>query len=160
MEKQHLDILKAYLSEEEIKAIVIEEYRNAIYEEIKSIAPNKRMENHERILTNAIWYYIENECDKIMGVNTKELIEGHVKRILTQGSFDHSIFRDKSAWSTEEGIGTKILKDSVLANKDLITEKVKSLIDAMEIDKIKEDLIEVMIEIVRRKFETNPSGDR
>jgi hypothetical protein len=154
MTTNDLKVLKIYLSEEEIKQLVIDEYRTIIREEIKIIKPEKRMTNHDRIISNAVWYMLEEECDKILGVNTKEMIEEHVKRILNKGDFSSSIFRQKSAWDSEDSVGTKLLKECVIANKDMINDKVKSTIDEIDIPRIKDTLIECMIELLNEKFKS------
>jgi hypothetical protein len=152
MKKEEIDVLKFYLSEDEIKNIVIEEYRSVIREEIKNIEPSKRMSNHDRVISNAVYYMLENECDKILGCNTKELIEGHVKKILSKGEYSHAIFRTKNAWDSEDGIGAKLLKECVIDNKGLINDRVQSIINDMDIKSIHESLIECLIKLVDNKL--------
>jgi len=153
MTQQELDVLKTYLSYDEIKEICIEECRRLVREGVNSIKPDKRIDNYERIISNAVHYYLETEIDQILDVNTKELIKSNVLNILTKPEFTkYSIFRTKNSWDNEDSIGTKYLKEAVTENKNYIKEKVKSVIEEIDFNNLKEDIKEYILEVIDEKF--------
>ena len=152
MKNEDLDILKTYLTEEEIKDIVIAQYQSIIRKEIENIEPNRRMDNYERILSNAVHYYLEKECDALIGANHKEIIKTNVNKTLAKSDLSYSVFRTKSAWDKEDSIGTTIMKEAVLNNRSLIEDKVIDIINSMEISQIKESLTECLIELIDQKL--------
>lgn len=117
--------IENYLSEEEIKDIVIEEYKELIRKGLLLQKDTKKnTENYERILYNAVYHYLEKEIDSIIGIDHKKLINDKVKKNLNDG-LKYSIFRFKNAWEKENSPATDYMNKCINENLHLIENKVK-----------------------------------
>ncbi len=145
--------VKKYLSEDEIKNIVESELRNIVREGLLlDKEPKRIIDNYERVIGNSIYYYLENEIDKILGTDSKQLIKDKVKETLLTDNYSYSIFREKSHWNVDDSIGRKVLKDAVNDNKDIIRAKVSESISKLSYDDFHEMIIETMQHIIETKL--------
>jgi len=117
--------IKDYLSEEEMKDIAISEYKTMIRKGLtEDMQPKRMIDNYERVVANAVHYYLEDEVDKIIGTDVKKQIESTVKRVLNK-SLEYSIFRRKDHWEKEDSPATKHMDKCIRENLKIIEDKVK-----------------------------------
>jgi hypothetical protein len=154
METTDLNILKQYLSEEEIKQIVIDEYKSVIYNGIRAISPENRMKDYERVVSNAVHHYIETEADKLIGASVQNIIADKVKSVINKADYSFTVFRTKNAWDKEDSKAQTILNEAVAANKDLIYSKVAEQINALDITQIRALIIDSTVEYLTDKFKS------
>jgi len=154
MKNEDLNTLKAYLSEEEIKQIVIDEYRSIIKAEISAVLPEKRLSNMERIVSNAVYYFIQEEGDKLIGQSVVGVIHDKVKSVIAKADYSLTVFRRKSDWEKEDSKAQTLLNEAVSANKDLIYSKVEEQINALDIKAIKDLIIESTVDFLTEKFKS------
>ena len=152
MTQEAINILKVYISEEEIKDLVVTEFKNLVREEIKNISPSKRIADYERVISNAVFYFLESEIDALMGADAKSLIEQKIKDLLNKSDLQFSIFRTKSPWDEKGGVGTEFIKEAVTENKHLIQNKVKAEIEAINFSDLKEDIKTYILEVIDEKL--------
>lgn len=152
MTKESIDILKLYLSEEEIKELVVSELREVIHNEISNIRPSKRMDNYERIISNAVYYFLEDEVNKIVKGDIRTIIEENVRKTLSNKDLSFSIFRAKGTFDSEDSEGLTILRKAVRDNQSLIEEKVKDKINEISMTEIRESLMECLMNIVEARL--------
>lgn len=153
MNQQELDILKTYLTEDEIKEIVFTQYSNLIRENIKSIRPEKRMDDYERVIGNAIHYYLQDNVNEIVESDYKQLIKDKVLKTLTASKdLSYNIFSRKGVYDKEDAIGYSTLKEAVLENSQLIKDRVANVINAIDFKLLKEDVKEYILEVIDEKL--------
>ena len=141
-----------YLSEDEIKEIVISEYKDLIRSGLVLDDKTKNIKNYERVIYNAISQYLNNEIDSIIGTNTKELIESKVNKVLKKEDYNYSIFRQKGVYDKEDSIGYTFLQDAIVGNKDLIIDKVKQRMSLLD-DNYFDDIVEQLVyEVIKDKI--------
>ena len=111
--------IKDYLSNDEIKEIVVDELRNQIKDHFKD------EDRAARLLSNFSYKLIYDEIDKTIP-NSRQLIESKTKEILLDIK-SYSVFRNSSYGQTPSP-AHKIMEQAVTDNKDLINGKVKETI--------------------------------
>ena len=154
MKQEELDILKLYLTEDEIKDVVIEQYKAVIYAEIKNIEPSKRLTDGERIISNAIFYYLQDNIDGIVGgnANFKESIKKGVEKCITGHNLSFHIYRRRDPWDKEDSLAYQIMDDCIMQNKGLIADRVKEAILGIRIEDFEERVVDITQELVREMF--------
>jgi hypothetical protein len=105
-----------YLPDSELKDIIIEEIRSQISKDA------------ERILNNAAYHVVFKAVDEALDHQTQEIIQNKVVEIINKLS-EFSVFRKADAWSKEDSVAYKELQLAMLANTDLIHQKVKAVIE-------------------------------
>lgn len=125
-----------YLSEEDKKEIAIEEFRRIVREDtLKKFKEDSRcinkkgMTDYERIISNAVYHYLEGEIDSLIGQDTKELIREGVEKTIKKQDFNYTLFRRKSAWESEESPAQKVVIECIDKNKNHIESKIMNKID-------------------------------
>lgn len=131
--------IENYLSEDQKQEIAEDEYRRLIREELKTdsfgfntLNKKDRVSNAERLMSNAVHYILENECEEILdkSINLKQYIKENVdKTILKKKDYTYYIFRSKGTFDREDSLGQQILNQAIEDNKDLIKERVKESIE-------------------------------
>lgn len=131
--------IENYLTEDQKQEIAEDEYRRLIRLGLekdnfrfKTLHKKERISNLDRILSNAVYYILENESDEILGssVDLKKTIKNNVKKtILERNDYSYSIFRSKGTFDKEDSIGQQILTKAVVDQTEYIKEKVKKSID-------------------------------
>ena len=134
--------LTDYLSDEEIKDIIKEEFRNEVQRSIKrngisTLIASIGYENVFNIINNEIPEY-ENQVKE----KTKEVIEN---------LSSYCVFRKKDLINKEDSLGQKYLEEAIRDNKDIINAKVVDIFNELgkqdisyEISSIIEDKINEM----------------
>lgn len=140
--------IENYLSESEIKEIVIYELR----EQIKKHFDDEN--NAQRLLSNLSYQIVFDEIDKHVP-GCRELITKKTEEIIHEIGIYH-VFRDKS-YGSEASLAHEIMEDVIRKNKDLINEKVKETIISKDysdeiwrkFEELGETFIDNIYEIVR-----------
>jgi len=112
--------IQDYLSQDEIKDIVIDEVRN----NIKAYFKNEQ--NAERLLSNLSYAIVYDEIDKVIP-NSRDLVISKTQKLLNDIK-SYQVFRYHYNSNTPESIGAKIVENCVMENKDLMNQMVKDTI--------------------------------
>lgn len=111
--------IENYLSESEIKEIVIDQVRS----EVSKLFKNEQ--EAQRLLSNLSYEIVFNEVDKVVP-NSLSLITEKVNDLITSKDLSFYVFYDGEY--SKESLGMTYLKDAIKQNKDLINQKVKDTI--------------------------------
>ena len=108
-----------YLTEDEIKDIVIDEVRNSVR--------CRDEENLTRIIKNASHYWFRDIVSEVMGENFNEKIEEQVKEILSKVS-SYTIIRDGS-YGEKPSKAYLLIQEYVEKHKSILENRVKEKIE-------------------------------
>lgn len=111
--------IENYLSESEIKQIVIDEVRLSIREHFVNET------NAKRLLSNLSYEIVYDEVDKIVP-NSRQLVYDTVVSVIKDIK-NYSVFRD-AAYGGKKSLAYEIMEQAVRDNKDMINAKVKETI--------------------------------
>lgn len=125
--------LNEYLTHEDKKRIAEEEYRQAIR---SVVAVDK-----ERILSNAAYTVVQKLIDEQFGEDMNQLLVEKVKHIIDNLS-SYNVFKCKDAWDRDESKGWAYLQQAMDDNKDLIDNRVKSIVKEWLTLESREDMIQ------------------
>lgn len=117
--------IQDYLSNNEIKEIVKEQFANRV-----SKIFNTEYDT-ERIIGNLSYKFIWKVVDEEIGDNFQNRIKEKVVKIINDLT-DFCVFRRKSDYEKEESIGQKILNEAVQENADIIKNKVKKHLENLD----------------------------
>lgn len=137
--------IKDYMSDEEIKAIIEDEI---VRETRRTLCNEKEI---TRILTNIsyyeLWKKIEEEvpnCQEIIKDKTKE-------QMLDISKFD--IFQKRDDFlEYKDSLAQQFLNESVKENKNIIDDKVKTIINELSLTDIKYDIQSIIEQYVENLF--------
>ncbi len=116
-----------YLSEEEIKEIIIEELKSNISSILKDEA------NVERIIINSAYLRLDDEISKIVP-NYKEILSNKIKEIFNdRASISYQLFSDDSLYH-KKGKGLLLLEETVRDNKFMLEDKIIEAIGNCKLD--------------------------
>ena len=113
--------IENHLSEQEIKDIVISEFRQSVKDKFKT------EKDIERILINLSYQMLWDEIDKLVP-DYKEVVSIKVKEVMLNKDFTYNIFRPKSAWDREDSLGYTYMQRAINENKSLIEDKIINVI--------------------------------
>ena len=137
--------IKDYVSEEEIKDIIVDEIRRSVRYHLNNEA------ELSRIITNIsykeLWKQIELEvpnCETLLKQKTIERI---------RNISDYDIFRRKDAYGTEDSLATKLIDECVKENKNIINDKVKNIFNELSNSDLKYDIQGILEEYIEKLFE-------
>ena len=108
-----------YLTEDEIKDIVIDEVRSSVR--------SRNEENLTRIIKNASHYWFRDIVSEVMGENFNEKIEEQVKEILSKVS-SYTIIRDGSYGEKPSKVYL-LIQEYVEKHKSILENRVKEKIE-------------------------------
>ena len=108
-----------YLTEDEIKDIVIDEVRSNVR--------SRNEENLTRIIKNASHYWFHDIVSEVMGENFNEKIEEQVKEILSKVS-SYTIIRDGS-YGEKPSKAYLLMQEYVEKHKSILENRVKEKIE-------------------------------
>ena len=108
-----------YLTEDEIKNIVIDEVRSSVR--------SRSEENLTRIIKNASHYWFHDIVSEVMGENFNEKIEEQVKEILSKVS-SYTIIRDGS-YGEKPSKAYLLIQEYVEKHKSILENRVKEKIE-------------------------------
>lgn len=141
--------IENYLSDDEIRQIVEEEFRNRI----KSLFRTEK--EITRIVTNLGYYntfkIIENEVP-----NFKELIKEQTKKQCENIS-SYSVFRKKDAFESENSLAQDYLEEAVEENKEIINKRVVEIMNSIDNQDLADEICSLLEEKIMNLFkgETN-----
>ena len=110
-----------YLTEDEIKDIVIDEVRSSVR--------SRNEENLTRIIKNASHYWFRDIVSEVMGENFNEKIEEQVKEILSKVS-SYTIIRDGS-YGEKPSKAYLLIQEYVEKHKSILENRVKEKIESL-----------------------------
>lgn len=116
---------KDYLSEEEIKEIVKDEFRIKIRNEMNSEAETNR------IISNLCYQFVWDMVDKQIEGSLEVILRDKIINIIKEMT-DFCIFRKADAWDKKESLGQKILEQAIIDNSEIIKQKVKSYLKNLD----------------------------
>ena len=138
--------IENYLSDTEIKNIIIEEFREEIQ---KSIRRNGVI----RFIANLAYQNVFEEINK-EAPNFENEIKEKTKEVI-ENLTSYSVFRKKDLVDNEDSLAQKYLEQSVENNKDIIENKVKDILN----DLSKTDISYEISSIIEDKIESLFKGD-
>ena len=107
--------VRDYVSDAEIKGIIIDEVRGIVHKD------------RERILGNMAYGLVFKAVDEAIDGDTKELIRKKAVKII-DGLTEFSVFRKKDAWGAEESVAHQELQAEINRNRKIIHQKVRDAI--------------------------------
>lgn len=139
--------IKDYMSDEEIKAIIEDEI---VKETRRTLCNEKEI---TRTLTNIsyyeLWKKIEEEipnCQEIIKEKTKE-------QMLEMSKFD--IFRKRDDFlEYKDSLAQQFLDESVKENKNIIDDKVKTIMNELSLTDIKYDIQSIIEQYIDNLFKS------
>lgn len=114
--------IKDYLTESEIKEIVIDEFRNSLRNHLRD---EKEV---TRIISNAPYYKLYEVVDENLPDGYKETIKNKVTELINSIDSYH-VFRYDYTTRKAENIGSRIVEEAIVDNKELIKENVQKVIN-------------------------------
>lgn len=136
--------IENYLSDDEIRQIVEEEFRNRI----KSLFRTEK--EITRIVTNLGYYntfkIIENEVP-----NFKELIKEQTKKQCENIS-SYSVFRKKDAFESENSLAQDYLEEAVKENKEIINKRVVEIMNSIDNQDLADEICSLLEEKIMNLF--------
>lgn len=149
-----MENIDTYISEEEKKEIARKVFKETLRDGIREISPNRLMKDYERIISNAVFHFIEDSIlEKVHNENSlKEFIKNKTKERLKEFmeesfSIKYALF-DFNVWNRERPIGDQILKEILNENKNHIKEKLVKALMQMKV----KDFISVMEDYLKHKL--------
>lgn len=140
-----------YLTESEKKECAIDLFKEELRKGFLSGQEDKRINNYERVINNAIYNFLHIEIDKVLGTNFKEKIEKGVKKVLSK-DLTYSVFRSESLWGGKLSVAQQTINDTVVANTHLVEERVKKAILEMNFGNLEDYFIDVLKEVIIDKL--------
>lgn len=143
-----------YLSEEDklelARDLFKEELRKGFIEEVKE----KRIDNYERVITNAVFHFLHSEVDNILGTDHIHIIRKGVDKVLKK-DLTYSVFRSPSLWGDKKSRAQEIMDEAVEANKELAYSKVKEALEKVDLEGLDGYLLgEVLTDIIKEKLKS------
>lgn len=143
--------IEDYLSDNEIKLIIEEEFRN----KIKSMFSTEK--EISRIITNLGYYntfkIIEEEVP-----NFKCIIKEQTKK-QCQNISSYCVFRERDSFSSES-LGQKYLEEAIEDNKKIINKKVVEIMNDLSKEDIASELCSILEDKIDNLFKGNNSNDK
>ena len=138
--------IENYLSDTEIKNIIIEEFRGEIQKSI-------RRNGVTTFIANLAYQNVFEEINKEAS-NFENEIKEKTKEVI-ENLTSYSVFRKKDLVDNEDSLAQKYLEQSVENNKDIIENKVKDILN----DLSKTDISYEISSIIEDKIENLFKGD-
>jgi len=116
--------IKEYLSEDQMRDISEQMYRDKVAEYLKD------EENFKRVLSNSAYDIVYDMVDNEIEEGLKPYLYNKVLDIIKNLSEFH-IFKKPDAWSRETNSGYQTLEKCIIENKDILNSKVKEALETM-----------------------------
>lgn len=139
--------IKDYMSDEEIKAIIEDEI---VRETRRTLCNEKEI---TRILTNISYYELWKKIEEEIP-NCQEIIKEKTKEKLQEISiFD--IFRKRDDFlEYKDSLAQQFLNESVKENKNIIDDKVKTIMNELSLTDIKYDIQSIIEQYIDNLFKS------
>ena len=152
MNKKYIEIdIDDYLSEEDKHDIAKNLFKQTLENGFIKIDKEKRIDNYERVITNSVHNYLENEVDKIIGSDFKQILHKSVKKVLSK-DLTFTVFRNQSIWNDKKSIAQEMLDEIVIENREIAERKVKKALDNLNTDNIEDYFVDVLKEVILNKL--------
>ena len=135
---------KDYLSEKEIKEIVIDELRK----EAREHFCNEK--EFTRILTNISYYELWKKIEEEVP-NSQDIIKEKVKKELNEIS-SYDVFRRKGEFNNCNSLAYDILEKYVDENKNIIEDKVKDIFSELSKTDLKYEIQGILEDYIEKLF--------
>ena len=135
---------KDYLSEEEIKEIIIDELRK----EARNHFCNEK--EFTRILTNISYYELWKKIEEEVP-NSQDIIKEKVKEELNEIS-SYDILRKKDEFNDSNSLAYDILEKYVDENKNIIEDKVKDIFSELSKTDLKYEIQDILENYIEKLF--------
>ena len=135
---------KDYLSDEEIKEIIIDELRK----EAREHFCNEK--EFTRILTNISYYELWNKIEEEVP-NSQDIIKEKVKEKLNEIS-SYDILRKKAEFNDSNSLAYDILEKYVDENKNIIENKVKNIFNELSKTDLKYEIQDILENYIEKLF--------
>ena len=132
--KMNIDI-ENYLSPEEIKSIVADEFRGIVRQQFNTDSDTKR------ILANIGYEVFYNILDKEVP-NFQDKIIKKTKECVEDNDYSYAIFRKSNGWGDKDSLGYTYTKKAIEENKDIIADKCKEVMKGLDKDYLAYDISE------------------
>ena len=135
---------KDYLSEEEIKEIIIDELRK----EARNHFCNEK--EFTRILTNISYYELWKKIEEEVP-NSQDIIKEKVKEELNKIT-SYDVFRRKGEFNNCNSLAYDILEKYVDENKNIIEDKVKDIFSELSKTDLKYEIQDILENYIEKLF--------
>jgi hypothetical protein len=153
-----------YLSEDDKIEIAKDAFKELVKTELitqfeqDKRTQSKRMKDYERIVSNAIFYYLESEIDSLIDSDTKELIKNGVLKTISKQDYNYSLFRSKTAWDSEISPAQAVVIEAINESRESMKEKIKSKfednINNIDTDQMTDIIYEIVSEVINTKLKS------
>lgn len=134
-----------YLSQDEIKEIVIDEIKNQIRRKFDS------EQEITRFLTNISYYEVFRKVEEDIP-NYQDKIAKNVKRIISELS-SYCVFRDVDEYNKTKSLGQQILENKIRDNEDLINKKIIKIFNDLSKKDIADEISEILTNYISKLFQ-------
>ena len=132
--------IEDYITEEEKKEMVLNAYRNAIYEKMGYM-------KEDEFLANVGYEVIFKAVDEMLGEDSRKIIEEKVKELI--GNFSSfEVFRSSDYGKPSKGY--LMIEEAAESNRELINKRVKSLITEMSDESFKYKIEDMLNEEIHK----------
>jgi hypothetical protein len=136
--------IENYLSDSEIKEIVVDELRNQIRQHFRDES------NANRLLSNLAHSIVQDEVEKIVP-NHHETLVKKVASLIQGKDLSYYVFNHRYSDGKPESYGAKLIEQTVIENKEVIKQKV---VDAIQ-NKDYSDEALIKLENLSESFASN-----
>lgn len=139
--------IKDYLGEDELKEIVHNEVRNLVSSYLREDG------GVERVISNSAYHVIWDAVDEVFDREAHDVLkEKVVEQIRKLKGFN--IFNKPDAWGRESNSAYQVLERIVLSKKDMMENKVNSVIGELDEQYLKDLFEENFTEIILGKLQS------
>lgn len=115
--------LSDYVTEEEMKEVVIEEYRRWF----KSMTETDKL----RILSNFSYEFMFKEINDSVDGKLREIVHQKATDTINKADFNYFMFRPANAWDREESVAVTVINEVVKSKRNVIEEKIDAALEKL-----------------------------
>lgn len=146
-----------YLSEDDKREIAASCFRESLTKGLLQKTDHKQnYDNYERVISNSVYHFLEQEIDSILGADHKEMIRAKVQDTIGKVDYQYSLFRSKSAWEKNDSPAQKIANEAVEEIREEMTQKIhdrlRETIESIQDDKLYELFQEAFADFIYERF--------
>lgn len=140
-----IDVRK-YMSEDDIRDECLNQVGNVIRSQLRTESDIKRF------ISN-ISYEIVIEYLNTIIPDFEELIRKGVQDVVTNGISSYLLFRPANGWGDKDSVGLKILEEELLANRNIIKDKVVTAFETVCINDIGYHIADIIKEVFVKRLD-------
>ena len=114
--------LNNYITEEDKKEIVLDVFRDRINKAFGGDEYSNSGKEADRLMKNAISYWLTNEIEKVMTNEMKETIKNKAVEAIESKNYSFEIFQKPDTWDRSEFSAYKIIQDVIKNKREIIEE--------------------------------------